>query len=129
MEPRENFSTEAPQPNDGDEALSGWHVPPINLDEVRGSKRFPDEAPHWKFLKVKSLYWKTGPMLRSPKLNPGFCLSVHLLSVLLGQENGGALLKPVATTLDARARMETTFFMLTSVCAEVLILYLCDIYI
>jgi hypothetical protein len=58
MDPRENLSIEAPQPNEGDFFLSDVHVPPMTFLKVRGAKRpplLPPWSSHFQPLKVKPL--------------------------------------------------------------------------
>ena len=97
MEPSENLSTGPPAPNDGDVRLSEVQLPLRNLPPVRRPKRPPGPAgalPHVKPFQLKSLYWLTGPTMRSSNEKPGFWDSVHLLSVFAGQLKGGKLRKP-----------------------------------
>ena len=57
MEPSENLSTFAPQPNEGDLLFSEEHVPPMAFWPVRGAKRplLSPSSSHFQPLKLKSL--------------------------------------------------------------------------
>ena len=92
MEPREKRSTTGPEPNEGEFFLSDVQMPPMTFLPVRASKRpfLSNSSSHFQPLKKKSLYWKKLPKSRSPQSKPGFCFSVHSLSMLPGQVNGRA---------------------------------------